>query len=88
MKVVYDKATQSEIDRIVQRMDKIKDAFTERYMNTWQARMGFELLWNDPYVCDPEYAYLQKRLAKIYESAVPRYLLTVEEYENLMDGGK
>lgn len=87
MKTVYDEATQKLIDFYENRKAEIYDSVlnelntmegSDRYMRMKNLIPHYNPLWDNP-----EHQAICKELERIYTFAVPKYLLTKEEYNNL-----
>jgi len=85
MQTIYDEETTAEIERIQQRMAGIKiemasQLITATTINEFEIRRQRNPYYN-PLAENMEYQLLQARLTQILQTAVPKYLLSVEEYE-------
>lgn len=88
MKIKYNAETQELIEHIQNRMKELSDKINKdlntaseiSVMEVNRMRNGFV-----PSVENEEYRLLAEKLSKIYETWVPRYLLSQEEY-NMLKG--
>lgn len=85
---IYDDATQAKIDFIQNQIEAISLEIVSQYNDATSInRLEMERQINpyfNPVRDSPEVQMLQKRLADVYTYAVPRYLLSVEEYERMI----
>lgn len=84
MELVYDENTQSEINTIISRMTDIESHEKSQLDRSVLSLYEIERLKNN--YCNPldnniEYQNLQKRLEQIYLFAVPKLILTSDEYK-------
>ena len=92
MQTVYSKEVTAEIERIRGRMAEIQ-AEIERELTTATAISEFETQrqrnpYYNPLREDREYQLLQAQLTMVIQTAIPKYILTLEEYEAIKRSNK
>jgi len=88
MKVIYDDATQSLIDFVQGRINDLITSMEPKIVGAISmCQYEKQRILNPhyhPLYDNPEYKTLYKQLTDIYSTAVPKYLISADEYENLI----